>query len=224
MKITTIATQKGGAGKTTLATNLAVTAAQAGLSVLIIDADNQKTALDWFNKRDNQDNPIVMSADSKNQLETLLEKAEQIGIERIFIDTQGSDTNLVNSAISRADFVLIPCGAGGFDITAQKTTAEAVLLLKKSAAFVITKVNKRSSGERDTRMVLNGMGIAVCEHTTTYLKIYQDSSALYNSTVLEQDPSSAAAAEIKKLYSWLESKLTSDNKLLNAMRENNDAN
>ena len=63
MKIITIATQKGGAGKTTLATNLAVASAMANKITLLIDADaGQKTALEWFQKREDQNNPLVMEA------------------------------------------------------------------------------------------------------------------------------------------------------------------
>ena len=95
MKIITIATQKGGAGKTTLATNLAVASAMANKITLLIDADaGQKTALEWFQKREDQNNPLVMEASDQNMLFKLLKLAEEKGVDRVFIDTQGADTPL----------------------------------------------------------------------------------------------------------------------------------
>ena len=221
MKIIAMTSQKGGVGKTTLATNLAVAAALAGLKVLIVDADRQKTAIDWFYKRDNQDNPIVESAESQVDIERCLADAKNLGIDRVFIDTQGSDSNLASFAMRVADFVIIPCGAGGFDITAQKTTVDSVKLLQKPAGFVITKVNKRSSWARDARVALMMTEIPVCEHSTTNLKIYLDSAAFYHSTVLEMEPSSAAADEIKEIYRWLEKKLSDSKNILKAIKETN---
>jgi chromosome partitioning protein len=216
MKIVTIATQKGGAGKTTLATNLAVASSVAGFLTLIIDADFQQTALDWFNKRDNQENPLVISATSQTILENLLKLAEKKGIERVFIDTQGADANLVNFAIRAADFCLLPCSSGGFDIGAQRTTAATVLRLNKPAAFVITKSSTRGQEAQETKTILQGLGIQIADCRTTLLKIYKD-AALFNSSVIELEPKGKAATEIKQLFEWLEKKLNK-NQLLTELQ------
>ena len=47
MKVISIQSQKGGAGKTTLAVHLASAAVARGLSVRVLDADEQKSALLW---------------------------------------------------------------------------------------------------------------------------------------------------------------------------------
>ena len=207
MKITTIATQKGGAGKTTLATNLAVASAKSGHVTMLIDADaRQKTAIEWFNKRDAQDNPIVIGADDQKTLDGLLSLAEKKGVDRIFIDTQGAESNLVNFAINSADFCLLPCSSGGFDIGAQRTTAQTVQRLNKDAAFIITKSPSRGQEAIETKAILSGLGLQVATVQTTMLKIYKD-AALFNSSVIELDPKSKAAMEIQALFDWLEGKL-----------------
>jgi chromosome partitioning protein len=207
MKITTIATQKGGAGKTTIATNLAVASAKAGYLTMLIDTDSrQKTALEWFNKRDDQENPIVIEAEDQKTLESLLNMAKDKKIDRIFIDTQGAETNLVNFAIKSADFCLLPCSSGGFDIGAQRTTAQTVQRLNKDAAFIITKAPSRGQEAIETKAILSGLGLQVAPHQTTMLKIYKD-AALFNSSVIEFDSKSKATLEIQALQEWLEKKL-----------------
>ena len=51
MKVLAVLSQKGGVGKTTLATSLAVAAETAGKSVALIDLDPQATASFWHDTR-----------------------------------------------------------------------------------------------------------------------------------------------------------------------------
>ena len=150
MKIITIATQKGGAGKTTLATNLAVASAMANKITLLIDADaGQKTALEWFQKREDQNNPLVMEASDQNMLFKLL-----------------------------------------------------IRRLGKNGAFIITKAQARGQEAKETRIILSGLGFGSPEQQTTNLKVYKD-AAICSLSVLEYDPKSKAAEEIKVLFKWI---------------------
>lgn len=207
MKIVAIATQKGGAGKTTLATNLAVAQARDGLLTLLIDADGrQKTALEWFRKRSNQENPIVIEAPDRESLMRLFDLASEKDIDRVIVDTPGVDSLLVNNAIAHANFVLMPCGPSGFDVSAQRITAAIVERLGKEAAFVITKALPRGKESQETRNVLSGLGFDSSDCQTTNLKDFRD-AAVCGQSVLEYAPKGKAAREIRCLYEWLESKL-----------------
>ena len=207
MKIITIASQKGGAGKTTLATNLVVASAEANNITLLIDTDTrQKTALEWFQKRENQDNPLVIEASDQETLLKILELTKRKKIDRVFIDTQGADTPLVNDAIAQADYCIMPCGSGGFDIPAQRITASVIKRLGKNAAFVITKALSRGQEAKETKTILLGLGFSSAEQQITNLKAYKD-AAICNLSVLEYEPKGKAAEEIRALFSWLENRL-----------------
>src|SRR5215210_8056467 len=85
MKIISVVCQKGGAGKTTIATNLAVLSEQAGHPTVLLDLDPQATAVKWGDKRDGTP-PDVVAAQA-GRLERLLADARRQGAEVLIIDT-----------------------------------------------------------------------------------------------------------------------------------------
>lgn len=204
MKVITTATQKGGAGKTTLVLNLAVKSFIDGMKTLIIDTDEQQTAYKWFHARGKQSNPKVVSVNTQEQLKSLLSGLRDKGYERVYIDTQGSKSNMGNCTIDEADFVIVPCKASGFDAKSQRETAETIHTLKKDAVFVITQAPSRGKDVQITKDILRGLGIASYSGQISLLKAYRD-AALYSSSVLEDDLSSKASKEISDLYSSIES-------------------
>jgi len=217
MKIVTIATKKGGSGKTTLTTSLAVASANAGFKTLIIDVDvAQRTALNWFNMRENRSNPIVVSPENLEKLTELLDAAKS-RVDRVFIDTPGTDSDLANAAMKYSDFVLMPCKSSRFDSAAQKTTAQTVINLKKEAGFVITQAPSRGSEVQRTRDILSGFGVQIYQGQISQLKIYKE-AALFSSTALEDDPKGKGAEEIKSLFRWVEGRMV-ENPLLSELME-----
>lgn len=61
MKTILVINNKGGSGKTTLATNLAAYCAQAGLKPILLDLDPQRSSSDWQRARDKKCPPVVLS-------------------------------------------------------------------------------------------------------------------------------------------------------------------
>jgi hypothetical protein len=59
MKVISVVCQKGGAGKTTIATSLAVLAERAGYPTVLFDLDPQATAVRWGDKRDGKPPDVV---------------------------------------------------------------------------------------------------------------------------------------------------------------------
>jgi len=203
VKIISITTQKGGAGKTTLATNLAIAASQKGKITLLLDADSrQLTALEWYKRRENKENPIVIEIKDQASLDKMIIAAKEKGVDTIIIDTQGAQTNLTNHVMSVSDFCIVPCKSGGFDIGAQRSTAITLQKLKKDAAFVVTQAPTRGQEVAETKTILNGLGLTIYKDQISLLKAYKD-AALFSSSVIEDNKDKKAILEISNLYKWV---------------------
>jgi chromosome partitioning protein len=109
---------KGGSGKTTVATNLAVTRSADGHDVLLVDADDQETSTDFTIIR-NERRPDgagytsikLTGAAVRTETLRLADKYEDI-----VIDTGGRDTTSQRAALTVADFLLVPFVPRSFDV------------------------------------------------------------------------------------------------------------
>lgn len=110
---------KGGSGKTTIATNLAVMRA-AGKKVLLVDADEQKSAWDWSQQRGACEPDLLKGTFStvcmsgKAIYSNLLRLKEDY--DDIIVDTGGRDTTSQRSALCVADKLILPFKPSSIDI------------------------------------------------------------------------------------------------------------
>jgi chromosome partitioning protein len=109
---------KGGSGKTTVATHLAILCAQAGHDVLLIDADDQETATDFTILRNARRawgagyTSIKLTGPAvRTETQRLAAKYDPI-----IIDTGGRDTTSQRAALTVADVLLVPFLPRSFDI------------------------------------------------------------------------------------------------------------
>ena len=130
MRTISIVSQKGGAGKTTLAIHLATMAAATGHTPILIDLDPQATAAAWSDWRSGE-SPEVVTAPHTRLIETL-SKAQQLGADIAIIDTPPHADAAAVQAVKAADLVLIPCRPQAFDLHAMKTTADLTNLTQKA--------------------------------------------------------------------------------------------
>ncbi|SMF97861.1 chromosome partitioning protein [Methylomagnum ishizawai] len=109
---------KGGSGKTTIATNLAVMRAAQGRDVLLIDADDQETATDFTALRSERlpsgaGYTSIKLTGSAVRTETLKLASKY---DDIVIDTGGRDTTSQRAALAVADVLLVPFVPRSFDV------------------------------------------------------------------------------------------------------------
>ena len=118
-KIVTIAQQKGGAGKTSLAIHLAVAWAGRGRSVCLIDSDPQGSASAWHAIRQQHDGPAKLDFRSIEgwKVPGEVAKARRLA-DIVVIDTPPHAETAARTAVREADLVLIPMQPSPLDLWA----------------------------------------------------------------------------------------------------------
>lgn len=200
MKIVALISQKGGAGKTTLAVHLAARAAADGKATAIIDLDPQATATSWGDRRE-ADAPEVVSGQAV-RLPALIKAAEENGAEFLILDTAPNADQTASLAARAADVVLIPCRPATFDLEAIETTLMLTKTAGKPAYVVLNAVPPRSSIGKEAAAGLSKQGAQVAPHTLTQRAAFTH-GVIDGRTAQEFEPGGKAAQEIDHIYRWL---------------------
>lgn len=204
-KVVAILNQKGGAGKTTIATNLAHAFQLEGHKVLLVDSDPQGSARDWNAASDAALLPVI------GMDRPTLSKDIQVVLNNhdlIIIDGAPQIAELAIAAIKCADVVLIPVQPSPYDIWACEDLVDIIKARqevtdgKPKAAFVISRVIKNTQLGKEIREALEGYGLPVFTHFTSQRVIYAKSAAT-GSTVLGSENHGEAANEIRAIANEL---------------------
>lgn len=198
MKVVAVLNQKGGSGKTTIATHLARALQLQGHSVLLVDSDKQGSARDWSAVDEN--NPVTVIGLDRPTLERDLKNISDK--EFVVIDGSPQATDLAVSAIKSADFVLIPVQPSPYDIWA---TSDLVDLVKQriemtdgklTSAFVVSRAIKNTKIGSEVATVLADYGLPVLESKVIQRIAYPNSASIGKTVFETENKNSDAVAEM----------------------------
>lgn len=192
--------QKGGSGKTTIATNLAHALKRDGYTVLLVDSDPQGSARDWNEASGGNIIPVVGL-----DRETLAKDLQAIsqGYDWIVIDGAPQIVKLSAAAVKAADLILIPVQPSPYDIWACADLVDIIAARrevtngKPKAAFVISRAIKNTKLSGEINQALSDYGLPVLKAGTTQRVVYPTTAA--EGLTVFSDPSSDAAREINAL-------------------------
>ena len=144
LDILTVASQKGGAGKTTLTAHLAVDAERAGRGrVAVVDTDPQGSLADWWNQR-TATTPLFASVEVVRLAAHMTELQQQY-VNLVVIDTPPALLPIIRAAIQVADLVPIPARPSPHDLHAVSVVVEMAEQAKKGFCCVVNGATPRTT-------------------------------------------------------------------------------
>jgi chromosome partitioning protein len=204
MNVITVASRKGGAGKTTLTAHLAAQAHRQGRRVHVIDADPQGS-LALCNSLRAEALPF---ATAERGIDRAITMAMVGGAEWVFIDTAPTMWVVVQEAIRAATLVLIPARPGFLDLHAVTETVKTARERNRPYAVVLNAAPPKRDDKEAPAML----------HSRAYLDLHRipvwsgqiSQRAAFTLTLGagmsagEADEGSLAAAEISRLWMAVE--------------------
>lgn len=202
---------KGGSGKTTVATNLAVMRSGDGRDVLLIDADDQETSTDFTILRNEvlengagYTNIKLTGASVRTETLRLKDKYQDI-----VIDTGGRDTASQRAALTVADLLLVPFVPRSFDVWTIEKVSNLVSEMKAAnpeltAYMFINRADPRGQDNEDTAEVLKETEDLTFIDTPLGSRKAFSNAAASGLGVVELKPLDLKAnEEIMKLYEYV---------------------
>ena len=204
MKVLVLASQKGGAGKTTIAAHVGVAAELDGAGpVVLLDTDPQGSLSAWWNSRE-AGTPALASA-TLAELPEKLAALAQAGFKLAVIDTPPAITEAIRDVVKLADLVLIPTRPSPHDLRAVGSTVDIAQEAARPFAFAVTQAKPTA------RLTVQAVA-ALSSHGAVAPAIVHDrvdyaASMVDGRTVQETDPKGRSAEEIRQLFAFVQERM-----------------
>jgi chromosome partitioning protein len=201
MKVVAVICRKGGVGKTTIATHLAVAAEKLGLVTVVFDLDPQASAASWGDHRGKGSAPAVVAAQA-TRLPLLLKEAEDQDADLIILDTPPHADTTATAAVAKADLVLIPSRPSGLDLEALPASIQLARISGKRFFVILNAAPVQGHEVTEAQEAFAAEGIEVAPVVMHQRKAYSSHWQI-GQTAEESDPGGKAAGEIRELMLWL---------------------
>ena len=192
--------QKGGAGKSTLAANVAAYAATNGIKTVVIDLDQQASISAWHGAR--EDDLIRIIPSHPPLLAKYVAQCEQEGYQLCVIDTPPHNSTSAANAIAVANLTIIPVRPSAFDLVAAQATFDLLAQSGGKGGAVINAVPSGTKVIDDATKFVTDAGIKVIGRTGQ--RIAYQHATTKGQGVTEYEPSGRASGEIKELWTTIE--------------------
>ncbi|GGL40070.1 chromosome partitioning protein ParA [Caulobacter rhizosphaerae] len=204
--------RKGGAGKTTLAINLSLTAHLAGWKVLVADIDPQRSASDALRARA-APGPALAEINA-GKLFQARSQALHDAYDVMLIDTPAAPDADVAVAVNSADLCVLVCRPTFLDIASVARSAEMVRRLGKAGLIVLNQAPSKRGGAEPASVqkaieALRFCGLPIAPVGLRSRTLYQQAIAR-GLSVGEWDAQAPAAREVDRLWSHVAALLALD--------------
>jgi len=204
MRVLAFASQKSGAGKTTLAGHMAVLAQKSGMSsVALIDIDPEASLADWCVQR--TELPLNYARATQADLLQKIESLRAEGTELVVIDTPAALGQSIEAALVVADLIAIPARPCAHDLDAASAIVELVQLSGKPFVFVINGVEADAELPQEVVMTLAQHGPVATAAIPRNIAFVQ--GMMDGRTVMEIDGEPSPSGNVQKLWEYLAKRL-----------------
>lgn len=200
MKTVAIISQKGGAGKTTLALHLATSSALQGRNTAIIDLDPQASAANWSDRRI-AELPVVLSAHA-SRLSHEIGRVKDMDGDLLIIDTAPHSDSAALEAAKAADLILVPCRPAILDIEAISNTLNLVKTTGKPIFVVMNAVAPQGSEAIEAAEAIAELGVGICP-VQLRQRVAFSRALISGQSAEEFEPEGKAAQEASKLHAFM---------------------
>lgn len=153
--IVSLVNLKGGVGKTTSALYFAAVAEEKGQEPVVLDADNERSALDWA---ESGELPFTVMEARKDALARQARALEKEG-RTVLIDAPPNSREVLWAAAAVADRVVVPVAPTGVDVNRLRATLEVLLDVEATrgeldTSILLTRWDKRKRLAREAEELL----------------------------------------------------------------------